>query len=152
MDWTDEAGAEWSIKIDCPTLLEVKKRHGMNLADVSLKAGTAWETLSSDPGILYEVIWTLSRKQAEARGVTAEDFAEAFCGDAMERAASALWETVANFSPAPKRSMLRSLSRQGTEIARRQREALEAVGDEAVIAAAMEDFNQILARLRSKGS
>jgi len=48
--------------------------------------------------------------------------------------------------------MLRSLSRQGTEIARRQREALEAVGDEAVIAAAMEDFNQILARLRSKGS
>jgi hypothetical protein len=64
------------------------------------------ERLVTDPVLLCDCVFAICQPEAEARGITDEDFGRAMAGDAIEHACTALLEELVDFFPEPKRRVL----------------------------------------------
>ena len=102
--FTDHTGRTWSIAINVGAVKRVRSVLDVNLLDAV--EGTLIERLVSDPVLLCDVIFVLCQQEAEARGITDEQFGQAMAGDAIDSATSALLEELVDFFPSGKRQVL----------------------------------------------
>lgn len=102
--FTDNTGRTWSIAINVGAVKRVRSGLDVNLLDAV--EGKLIERLVSDPVLLCDVIFVLCQQEAEARGITDEQFGQAMAGDAIDSATSALLEELVDFFPSGKRQVL----------------------------------------------
>jgi len=91
----DNAGREWEIAVNAATVKRVRALLQFDL--VATK--NVYEQLVADPALLVDVVFVLCQRQAEAQGVTDEQFGQAMAGDAIDAATRALLEERIAFFP-----------------------------------------------------
>jgi len=109
--FTDAAGREWVVDIDVDALRRVRKRLDLNLMDAI--GGPTLERLADDPVLLVDVLYVLCEDQADRDGVSDEEFGRAMRGDALDAAARAFLEALADFCPKRKARLIRGLVERG---------------------------------------
>ena len=103
--FTDTAGRTWTVAVHVDSIKRVKSLLDVNLLDAV--EGKLLEKLVADPVLLCDILYCLCKPQADAQGVSDEDFGRAMAGDAVEAATTALLEELADFFPAQRRALLR---------------------------------------------
>jgi len=102
--FSDNQGRTWTVTINVECIKRVKTLLGVNLLDAI--EGELVERLVTDPVLLCDCVYAICKPEAEARGITDEDFGRAMAGDAIEHACTALLEELVDFFPEPKRRVL----------------------------------------------
>ena len=105
--FTDANGHTWSIVITVETIRRVRQLASVDLMQVV--GGKLLEQIAADPVLLVDVLAAVCKPQMEVRSTTAADFGSAMCGDAIDQAAQALLQGVADFFPSPTRVLLQQL-------------------------------------------
>ncbi|MEM6503891.1 MAG: hypothetical protein AAF711_00340 [Planctomycetota bacterium] len=103
--FNDNTGRTWSLTINVDAIKRVR-----GLLDVDLMQaidGKLLERLVTDPVLLCDVVYALCKPEADAKGVTDEQFGQAMAGDAIDSATTALLEELVGFFPQAKRQVLR---------------------------------------------
>jgi len=133
----DEQGRTWDLSAG-PVLNVASAKRVKDLRSVDLfKLFSAEaERLFTDPALLVDVLFILCQRQADKAGVSDEQFGEGLVGDALERAANALMDAVADFFPQSKRQTLRAIKEKGQQIGR----AIEAQALKAIAAVNPDGF------------
>jgi hypothetical protein len=103
--FTDAAGRTWSLAVNVDAIKRVKALAGVNLLDVV--EGKLIERLVTDPVLLCDVLYALAKPEADAKGVTDEEFGRSMAGDAIDLATQALLEELVSFFPKGRRDLLR---------------------------------------------
>ncbi len=93
----DNAGRDWAIAVNTSAIKRIRSEMEIDLMDVV--EGDLLKRLYADPILLVDVIYVACRPQADAAGVTDEQFGEAMAGDAIDRATAALVEELVDFFP-----------------------------------------------------
>ena len=83
----DAAGREWEVKLTIGSAKKLSER----LKPFEIDLMNIEQVLVRFADILFftEVIWETVRDQAEAKGITADEFLDAFSGDLLYRARQA---------------------------------------------------------------
>ena len=102
--FTDNAGRAWAVNVNVDAIKRVKGLLGVDLLEAV--EGKLLERLMGDPVLLCDVIYCVCSIEADAKGVTDEDFGRAMAGDAIDHATAALLEELVDFFPSPKRRLL----------------------------------------------
>ncbi len=102
--FTDNAGNTWSLSITVDAVKRVRSLLSVNLMDVI--EGTLLEKLSEDPVLLCDVLFAVVKPEADAKGITDEQFGRAMGGDAIEAATAALLDDLVDFFPSQRRKLL----------------------------------------------
>lgn len=100
----DNAGRTWTVTVDVSAVKRVRSLLDVNLLEVL--DGRLIERLAGDPVLLCDVLYALVKPEADAKGITDEDFGRAMAGDAVEHATTALLEELVDFFPQGKRRLL----------------------------------------------
>ena len=101
----DNADRTWTVTVNVDAIKRVR-----SLLDVDLMEaieGRLLERLVGDPVLLCDVIYCVCKVDADAKGISDEDFGRAMAGDAIELATAALLEELVDFFPQGKRELLR---------------------------------------------
>lgn len=104
----DSKGREWTVEITIATAKRLR-----DLLDVDLIAAYSdenddlFQRLSVDPFLLCNVVYVVCKPQADAEGVSDEQFGEAMSGQPIENATEALLEELVVFFPRAKRTTFR---------------------------------------------
>lgn len=101
----DNADRTWTVTVNVDAIKRVR-----SLLDVDLMEaveGRLLERLVGDPVLLCDVIYCVCKEDADAKGISDEDFGRAMAGDAIELATTALLEELVDFFPQGKRELLR---------------------------------------------
>lgn len=93
----DNAGRTWTISLTVSAVKRVRDLAKIDLLD--LANGRVIERLSADPVTLCDALYAACKPQADAEGITDEQFGEAMAGDAIEHASKALVEELIQFFP-----------------------------------------------------
>ena len=93
----DNAGRTWTISLTVAAVKRVRDLAKLDLLD--LANGRVFERLVADPVTLCDALYAACKPQADAEGVTDEQFGEAMAGDAIEHASKALVEELIQFFP-----------------------------------------------------
>ena len=142
--FTDNSGRTWTVQVNVETIRGVRAMLGVNLLDTA--GGKVLQQLADDPVLLCDVIFAICKAEADAKGVSAEDFGRAMAGDPVEQATEALVEELVNFFPSRKRRLLKRAMEKGNAL------------DEVVLQAAEEKLEngefeeEFLRELKSGGS
>ena len=100
----DNAGRSWTVSVNVAAIKRVKSLLDVNLMEAV--EGDLLEKLSTDPVLLCDVVYAICKPEADAQGVTDEQFGQAMAGDAIEHATTALLEELIDFFPLAKRQVL----------------------------------------------
>lgn len=103
--FADNAGRTWTVAVNVDAIRRVRNTLDVNLLDVV--NGQLLDRLVVDPILLCDVLYVLVQPQAQAQGVSDEDFGRALGGDALDHATTALLEGLASFFPSAKAAVLR---------------------------------------------
>ncbi|MCC7409958.1 MAG: hypothetical protein IT442_17965 [Phycisphaeraceae bacterium] len=99
--FTDSAGRTWTIALTIDAAKRVKGLLGVNLLELDAgepaSGGPLLTRLGTDVILLCDVIYALVKPQADAAGVTDEQFAAALGGDAILAAQTAFYEELVDF-------------------------------------------------------
>ena len=102
--FTDNAGRTWTVTVNVDAIKRVRGLLDVNLLEVV--DGKLLERLVSDPVLLCDLVYAACKPEADARGVTDEDFGRAMAGDAIDGATTALLEELVDFFPSSRRRLL----------------------------------------------
>lgn len=102
--FTDNANRTWTISINVATIKAVKGILGIDL--LSVIDGQLLDKLGNDPIMLGDMLYVLCKQQADAQGVSDEQFGAALAGDAIEAATNAFLQELVDFFPVAKRAAL----------------------------------------------
>lgn len=106
----DLKGHTWNVAINVATLMRVKAGAGVDLLSIFDREGALAVRLLDDPVFLFNILWPAVKSEAEARGVSAEDFADGLGGDVLQGATEALFEAIGILTRSEaKQEMLRGL-------------------------------------------
>jgi len=124
----DTVGRYWDLAITVSTVKRVRQ-----LADVDLiKAleGELLVELASDPVALVDTLYAICKPQADAAGVSDEQFGEAMAGEAIDAACEAFIEALTRFFSRPgRREALRAMAAKvEATLALAETKAIEQVG------------------------
>ena len=103
--FNDNAGRTWTVTINVDAIKRVKSLLSVNLLEAV--EGKLLERLVSDPVLLCDVIYAVCKPEADAKGVSDEDFGRSMAGDAIDLATTALLEELCDFFPQQRRRLLR---------------------------------------------
>lgn len=103
--FTDNTGQTWSLTINVDAIKRV--RGLLNVDLMQAIDGKLLERLVTDPVLLCDVVYAICKPEADAKGVTDEQFGQAMAGDAIDAATTALLEELVGFFPQAKRQVLR---------------------------------------------
>lgn len=131
--FTDNAGRIWTVAVNVAAIKRVRA-----ICDVDLNAIVEMdeknnpstkllEQLSTDPVLLVDVLYAVCKNEADAQGITDEDFGRAMAGDVIDHATAALLDEIVNFFPEAKRQAFQkilSATRRFEKIAREKLESL----------------------------
>jgi hypothetical protein len=101
----DSHGRSWLVPITVGTISDVRRALDVDLVDLG---GEIFQRLQADPILLCNVLFCVCREQAEAAGISDEDFGRSMGGDAIDDATDALLEALINFFPRQRRDALRA--------------------------------------------
>ena len=102
--FADNSGRTWAVTINVECIKRVRTLLGVNLLDAV--EGQLIERLVTDPVLLCDCVYAVCKPEADARGITDEDFGRAMAGDVIEHACTALLEELVDFFPQAKRQVL----------------------------------------------
>jgi hypothetical protein len=102
--FSDNSGRTWAVTINVECIKRVRTLLGVNLLDAV--EGQLIERLVTDPVLLCDCVYAVCKPEADARGITDEDFGRAMAGDAIEHACTSLLEELVDFFPQAKRQVL----------------------------------------------
>lgn len=100
----DNAGRIWTLSIDVAAIKRVRSLIDVDL--MSVVDGKLLERLISDPVLLCDVVYCTCKPEADAKGISDEDFGRAMGGDAVDNATTALLEELVDFFPQARRRLL----------------------------------------------
>lgn len=112
-EFTDTNGKVWSVRLDAPTIADVRRDCGVDLADMD---GKVANQLENDPVLLVNVLYVVCREQAVQASISDRDFGRSLVGDPIGVATKALTDAITDFFPSGKRTLLRSLVNKQGEI------------------------------------
>jgi len=121
--FTDRNGREWKLEANFASYGRVRDATGVKLYDIATENRESLVQLA-DALTLGQVLWAMVEPQAEAKGVTPEDFAESFDGEIVDAAYHALLEVMIFFCHPRQRKVL--------EIAVRKLREVEQMADKKV--------------------
>ena len=98
--FTDNAGRTWTLAINVGAIKRVRGLLEVDLLEVV--EGKLIERFIRDPVLLCDVVYAVCKPEADAKGVSDEEFGKAMAGDAIEHATKALLEELVGFSPSPR--------------------------------------------------
>ncbi len=98
--FTDNAGRTWTVAINVDAVKRVRALLDVDLLEIV--DGKLIERLIRDPVLLCDVVYVLCKPEADAQGVSDEQFGQAMAGDAIEHATRAVLEELVGFSPSPR--------------------------------------------------
>jgi len=93
----DTAGRTWQLSVTFGSAKRVKALLGINLLELEGGDPPLLTRLGTDVMLLCDVIFALIKPQADALGVSDEQWAEAMGGDAILAAQTALYEELTDF-------------------------------------------------------
>lgn len=105
--FADNAGRTWAVAINVAAVKRVKDLLGVNLLEIADQKGSLLERLVDDPCLLCDILFCLVKPEAEAKGITDEEFGRALGGDCLDAATDALLTEIADFFPKGRREILR---------------------------------------------
>lgn len=112
--FTDAKGTAWNIRIDVNTLRRVRDATQVDLMRI-LEPEFLTE-LGGDPITLVSVLWAIVEPQANSAHISPETFGESLTGDAIDEAASALIEGIADFFPSSRAKILRKIKAKADQM------------------------------------
>jgi hypothetical protein len=119
---------EWTVKLTVEAVKRVKDLEQVDLLD--LTDGKLIERLANDPITLCNVLYAVCKPQADDRSVSGKQFGEGMAGDALEHAATALFDELVAFFPHRKRTILaKALATARTIEAKMHKRAMETLND-----------------------
>jgi len=102
--FTDSAGRTWTIALTIDAVKRVKSLLDVNLLELDLPAGKAGAgdpplltRLGTDVILLCDVIFALIKPQADAAGISDQEFAAALGGDVVLAMQTAFYEELVDF-------------------------------------------------------
>ena len=98
--FTDNAGRTWTLAINVGAIKRVRGLLEVDLLEVV--EGKLIERFIRDPVLLCDVVYAVCKPEADAKGISDEEFGKAMAGDAIEHATKALLEELVGFSPSPR--------------------------------------------------
>lgn len=98
----DNDGRAWQVNINVNAVRRCRGLLGVDLYGLVDAKFEGLDRLCNDPVALIDVLYVLVKEDAEARGISDEDFGRAFAGDALEAGADAFVEELADFFPNPR--------------------------------------------------
>lgn len=101
----DNADRTWTVTVNVDAIKRVRSLLSIDLMEAV--EGKLIERLVGDPVLLCDVIYCVCKEDADAKGITDEEFGRAMAGDAIELATTALLEELVDFFPQGKRQLLR---------------------------------------------
>jgi hypothetical protein len=114
--FADNAGRTWAITVNVAAVKRVRELLAVNILEIADQKGKLLERLVEDPCLLCDVLWCLVKPEAEAKGVTDEEFGRALGGDALDAATDALLTEIADFFPKGRREVLRRILQKLTNL------------------------------------
>ena len=102
--FTDNAERTWTVEVNVAAIKRVKSLLDVNLLEAL--EGDLLDELAHDMVLLCDVIYALCKPEADAIGITDEQFGQAMAGDAIDFATTALLEELVEFFPLAKRRVL----------------------------------------------
>ena len=99
--FTDNTGRTWTLSVTVGTIKRV-----------------------ADPVLLVDVLFAVCKPEADAKGITDEEFGRAMAGDAIELAATALLDEIIDFFPEAKRKVFRKILDASRRFEARSKQAL----------------------------
>lgn len=96
----DNAGRTWTVSITVDAIKRVRGLLDVDLLEVV--GGKLIDQLISDPVLLCDIVYAVCKPEADAQGISDEDFGKAMAGDAIEHATEALLDELVSFSPSPR--------------------------------------------------
>jgi hypothetical protein len=100
----DTLGREWAIALNVTAVRRIRDLAKVDLLDFT--EGRIFARLADDPVLLADVLYATLKPDADAKGVSDEEFGRALAGDAIEAATGALLEELADFFPSRRRQVL----------------------------------------------
>ena len=143
--FTDNTGRTWTLAVTVGTIKRVRALCDVDLANIiTINSGTTpkvdlLERLGSDPVLLVDVLYAAVKPEADAKGVTDEEFGRAMSGDAIEMATTALLDEVIDFFPETKRKVFRKILDATRRFESRGKAALQALLDDPALDGKIDD-------------
>jgi hypothetical protein len=101
----DSADRTWTVAVNVDAIKRVRGLLDVNLLEI-VEGKELLERLVGDPVLLCDLVYALVKPEADAQGVTAEDFGRAMAGDAIDGATTAFLEELVDFFPMRRRRLL----------------------------------------------
>lgn len=122
--FNDNAGRTWTIAVNVDAIKRVRSLLEVDLLEIV--EGKLIEKLIRDPVLLCDVVYAVCKPEADAKGVSDEDFGRSMAGDAIEHATKALLEDLVGFSPSPRdRANLKRVLDTTWDVMERARDLVE---------------------------
>jgi len=100
--WVTTRGREWIITIHTTAVKRCRALVDVDLYGLVDEGFKGLGKLFSDPVKFVDTIYVLCKDEADARGISDEDFGRAMAGDAIGNANAAFCEELADFFPDPR--------------------------------------------------
>ena len=100
----DNAGRTWTVSVNVDAVKRVRSLLEVNLLEAV--EGKLIERLRDDPILLCDVLYVVCKPEADAAGVTDEQFGQGMAGDAIDHATAALLEELVGFFRKGRRELL----------------------------------------------
>ncbi|MBE3097722.1 MAG: hypothetical protein IMZ44_11435, partial [Planctomycetes bacterium] len=100
--FTDSQGRTWNVVVNVSAIKRVRDLLGVDLLDVA--NGELLSRLADDPCLLVDVLFALCKPEADAKGVSDEDFGRGMVGGVLDEASAALMKELLDFFPSAQRA------------------------------------------------
>lgn len=115
----DAKDRDWLVVLNLAALKRMRLMASFTLEDVipkeitskdaAAKSATAYSDFLNDDIRFSEVLWAIVQPQADAKGITQEQFDEGLAGEANQRAILAFHGAFTDFSQNPRKKFLRGM-------------------------------------------
>lgn len=130
--FVDNQGRTWMLNVNVGALKRVKALcNGLNLLNIIMfdekknDVNTdVLESLSTDVILLVDVLYAVCKPEADAQGISDEDFGASLSGDSIEYASSALLDAIVDFFPEAKRKVCQKILAAANRFADQKKQAL----------------------------
>jgi hypothetical protein len=147
----DREGKDWLVEITRGHLKPLKELFGLDLQEaIGKEKDNPLAAVFADTEKSGNLIWFLCRAEAERSGITEDQFAYRFNGQAIEDATAAIWEAVIDFFP-QFRKVAKRAGQAFRDLMGTVGEAGEQIMDRAIVKAKAE-LTSKLSAMNSAGS
>lgn len=128
--FTDNTGRTWTLSVTVGTIKRVRALCGVDLANIiTMESGKTpnvglLERLASDPVLLVDVLFAVCKPEADAKGITDEEFGRAMQATPLSLPATALLGRDHRFFPRGERKVFRKILDASRRFEARSKQAL----------------------------